>query len=181
MRAAVLGLAGALALTVAAVAEPGQSGPQQALERIQRYLWPRQVVPVPTPRPAPDKTAAKPVRPAPEVQQDVPAQKEVMPHQHPESGPHRTKPASADQERPAQAPRKVKLPPEREPAPKRQPQQPGCTPITVDCAQICKYAYLGEKGGEELAVVFGYCRPTPAQRAAGKACIRHYCPQALTK
>ena len=180
MRVAVLGLAGALALTVAAVAEPGQSSPQQALER---YLWPHQAVPVPTPRPAADNPTAAAERAPQEVQQDESVQKEVMPHQPVavSGSEHKTKPASADQERPAQAPRKVKLPPEREPAPKRQPQQPGCTPVTVDCAQICKYAYLGEKGGEELAVVFGYCRPTQAQRAAGKACIRHYCPRALTK
>lgn len=161
----------------------------------------------PTPLPPPKPVEIAPLPEAPPVA--TPAPKEVMPDQSVRHGHDKTPPASADQERPARATPPVEVepePPKVEPKPKRartfrkeerrrvpkpsrqqqkQEQQPAtpkvtCTPITVDCAQVCKYAYLGEAGGEALGVAWGYCRPTPAQRTAGKACIRQYCPQWLT-
>ncbi len=86
------------------------------------------------------------------------------------------------------APRKAKArhaPPKQEQAPlagggQALPPTVACKPIAVNCSQVCEHAWMGAAAAEALGVAWGYCRPTPTQRAQGKECVRRQCPRYLT-
>ncbi len=83
------------------------------------------------------------------------------------------KPRAAPQAKPQQRRETERV----RPAPKQ--QAAGCKPIpNKSCSDICWWARQFSEGAlESLAASNGYCSPTGAQRARGKACIRSTCPE----
>lgn len=144
-----------------------------------------EALPVPAPVPAwPDPPKLEPM-PAPAPNQPVvaaPALPQVQSKADPPKQADRSKTFRKEGQQ------RTKTSPQQE-----QPREPisgggqaspvKCTPLPPkDCEQICKYArMMSVAAAESLAVFWGYCRPTPSQRAGGKACIRSHCPEVLTK